>query len=188
MELKTRKTALSLGDVHYFTGKPCHKGHVAFRFAKTGHCNDCVQERNRSSEKIEYRKKYKQENYKAILEKNKALYAKNPEQYRRYHKEYQQKNAATLRPKNSARAMKRLAAKLQRTPSWLNVDDNWIIDQAYELAAIRKKTTGIPWDVDHIIPLQGKLVSGLHVPWNLQVIPASINRSKGNKIMEARNG
>jgi hypothetical protein len=188
MELKTRKTALSLGDVHYFTGKPCHKGHVAFRFAKTGHCNDCVQERNRSSEKIEYRKKYKQENYEAILKKNKTLYAKNPEQYRRYNKEYQQKNAVTLRPKNSARTMKRLAAKLQRTPSWLSVDDNWMIDQAYELAAIRKKATGIPWDVDHIIPLQGKLVSGLHVPWNLQVIPASINRSKGNKIMEARNG
>ena len=188
MELKTRKTALAFGEIHYFTGKPCHKGHIAFRYTKTGHCNDCVTERSRSAEKVEYRKKYKKENYKAILEKNKALYAKNPDQYRRYHKEYQQKNAEILRPKNSARAMKRIAAKLQRTPHWLTDDENWMIDQAYELAAFRRKTTGFSWDVDHIVPLQGKLVSGLHVPWNLQVIPASMNRSKGNKIMEARNG
>jgi hypothetical protein len=35
--------------------------------------------------------------------------------------------------------------------------------------------------VDHEIPLQGENISGLHVPWNLQVIPASKNQSKGNK-------
>ncbi len=35
------------------------------------------------------------------------------------------------------------------------------------------------WSVDHVIPLQGKDVSGLHVPSNLQVMPLSDNSSKG---------
>jgi hypothetical protein len=55
--------------------------------------------------------------------------------------------------------------------------------EAYELAALRKKMFGFAWHVDHIIPLQGKKVSGLHVPQNLQVIPWVDNLAKSNKFM-----
>ena len=77
--------------------------------------------------------------------------------------------------------MKRHTAKLQRTPKWLTPDDCWMIEQAYELAVLRKKMFGFDWHVDHIMPLQGKLVSGLHVPMNLQVIPGLENSSKSNR-------
>ena len=49
------------------------------------------------------------------------------------------------------------------------------------LATILTKSTGYEWQVDHIIPLQGKNVSGLHVPENLQVIERSMNSKKRNK-------
>ena len=80
-----------------------------------------------------------------------------------------------------AESVKRIAGKLQRTPCWLDEDDFWMITQAYELASLRTKMFGFSWQVDHIIPLRGKVVSGLHMPTNLQVITAVENRRKSNK-------
>ena len=71
--------------------------------------------------------------------------------------------------------------KAKRTPSWLTPDDFWLMEQAYELAALRTKLFGFKWEVDHEIPLRGKLVSGLHVPDNLRVVPKSVNRDKSNR-------
>lgn len=76
---------------------------------------------------------------------------------------------------------KRRAAKLLRTPKWLTADDLFIIEEAYHLAKLRTQLTDIQYHVDHIIPLQGKNVSGLHVPNNIQVIPAKLNLQKSNK-------
>jgi hypothetical protein len=77
---------------------------------------------------------------------------------------------------------KRRAARIERTPSWLNDDDYWVIKETYHLAKLRTKLFGFKWHVDHIVPLQGKLVSGLHVPTNLQVIPWLDNQKKHNKV------
>jgi predicted RNA-binding protein YlxR (DUF448 family) len=83
--------------------------------------------------------------------------------------------------KVNAICSKRKAAKLQRTPKWLIEDDFFLIEEAYSLAVLRTKMTGIEWQVDHVIPMQGKTVSGLHCPTNLQVIPSKVNISKNNK-------
>jgi hypothetical protein len=83
--------------------------------------------------------------------------------------------------KVNADTAKRRTAKMHRTPAWLTVDDLWVIEQAYELAALRTKLFGFSWHVDHILPLQGKKVSGLHVPNNLQVIPWVDNVKKANR-------
>jgi 5-methylcytosine-specific restriction endonuclease McrA len=84
------------------------------------------------------------------------------------------------KPKVNARTARRYASKTQATPKWLTPDDHWMIEQAYEIAALRTKMFGVSWEVDHIIPLRGKTVSGLHTPWNLQVVTQATNRRKSN--------
>ena len=91
-------------------------------------------------------------------------------------KAYREKNKA-IRAKLQ---MNRKSAKLQRTPIWLNDFDKLKIQCLYQLAAMRNRESGQTWHVDHIIPLQGEFVSGLHVPSNLQVIPAIENMRKSN--------
>lgn len=76
---------------------------------------------------------------------------------------------------------KRRSAKLNRTPSWLTDKDFQYINYLYKFARNISDYLGKEYHIDHIIPLQGRLVSGLHVPSNLQMIPATINLQKGNK-------
>lgn len=84
--------------------------------------------------------------------------------------------------KEAANAAKRRAEKKQRTPKWLTKTNYQQIDIFYAAAAALTKEFGISMEVDHIIPLNGKNVSGLHVPWNLQVITEKENSRKGNKL------
>lgn len=87
--------------------------------------------------------------------------------------------------KRRADVAKRRAAQLKRTPAWLTADDLWAIEQAHDLADLRTKLFGFQWHVDHILPLQGQYVSGLHTPANLQVVPWRDNVSKANKYLPA---
>lgn len=73
------------------------------------------------------------------------------------------------------------ANKLTATPKWANDFDDFVAYEALDLARRRYATTGIRWHLDHAVPLQSKLVCGLHVHTNFQVIPAKANISKGNR-------
>jgi 5-methylcytosine-specific restriction endonuclease McrA len=79
---------------------------------------------------------------------------------------------------------KRRVIKLQRMPKWLTKENKLQIKAMYTLATSLNKSTGVQWHVDHIIPLQGKNVSGLHVPENLQVVLGSLNNRKSNKYID----
>lgn len=85
--------------------------------------------------------------------------------------------------KNASTAMRRAALRL-RTPGWLDVVDIAVMNSIYEYAAALRDCK-LDYHVDHIVPLQSKIASGLHVPSNLQVIHAKDNLSKGNKLAEA---
>lgn len=127
---------------------------------------------------VEYRRKKNRERWKINRDKNleisKQYYVKHRDtiypRLREYARNYRKANL----PRYSYLASKRRAAKLQRTPGWLSEDQLLKISQIYANCAAGS-------NVDHIIPLQGKNVSGLHVPWNLRTISATDNFKKLNK-------
>jgi hypothetical protein len=79
---------------------------------------------------------------------------------------------------NAALGAKRRSSLLSATPPWA---DMRAIRRIYEECAARTMDTNVAHHVDHIVPLQGKKVCGLHVPWNLQILTQSENCSKSNK-------
>ena len=82
--------------------------------------------------------------------------------------------------KNRAKEANRRARKLNATPSWLTDEQKAHINRTYNLANLMQEITGHKYHVDHIVPLQGKNVCGLHIPQNLQVLRADLNLSKSN--------
>lgn len=100
----------------------------------------------------------------------------NPEKRRAIGRNWHKRHPA----KSTAEVRKRQAAKIQATPPWANLDG---IRVFYEMAARVSKCLGIKHHVDHICPLRGADGSrGLHVEYNLRVIPAVVNLRKGNRV------
>ena len=98
-----------------------------------------------------------------------------------YVRKYQKTYRKLYPEKVNAHAMARYTACTKSTPKWLTSAQKEEIEKFYWLAKDCGTTSGQSYQVDHIVPLRGKTVCGLHVPWNLQVLPADINQSKGNR-------
>lgn len=75
----------------------------------------------------------------------------------------------------------RRAAKLNATPWWADIAK---IRAIYAKRLRLTRETGIMHHVDHIVPLRSPVVCGLHVPWNLRVIPARANLQKNNRLLD----
>jgi len=102
---------------------------------------------------------------------------KNREKHREYHRNYYHDNPGR-KTQVLISVRKRQAAKLSATPCWLSEEHIKEIGRFYIEAAMVGLT------VDHIIPLQGVIVCGLHVPWNLQLMSHSDNSGKGNRFAQ----
>jgi hypothetical protein len=138
---------------------------------KDGHqtaCKDC----NKS-----YLSKNYYANHEELKEKCRDYYSSNRDKKLQYHKQHYENN----KEQYSAKSANRRSTKLQRTPPWVKGVFVQEIKVIYKRAQLIKAFMGEVWHVDHIVPLKGKTVSGLHVPWNLQLLPAEENLSKGIK-------
>ena len=169
-----RSEALSLGLSHYNTGTACKHGHISARRVNDRVCMAC----DRVS-----KKEYAITNHEHLMGLKKVSYERNKKHSLAQKRSYRQANKGAV----NALVAKRKVHIKQATPSWVDSEELWFIKEVYLLAALRTKMFGFSWHVDHIVPLQGKLVSGLHVPENMRVIPAIENIKKKNKF-EVHNG
>jgi hypothetical protein len=128
----------------------------------------------RRATQLRYAEKHKEK----IVARNAEKYQANREKKIIAAAQWRKENPQAARINGAAQRARRRAAEKRATPVWASMD---LIKQIYEQAALISRQTGIPHEVDHVVPLVGKRVCGLHVHWNLEIVPASVNRSKGNK-------
>ncbi len=175
----TTKEQAKANGQKYFYGRVCDKGHENKRYVGDSKCYQCVKDTRE-------RRKDKTAAYQ------KEFYAKNPglrairfAEWRAKNVEYDKSRCLKWQKSNMPRTIagiaKRKAAMLLRTPLWADME---AIVRFYEEARRLTDETGIQHEVDHIVPMQGKLVSGLHIPGNLRVITCNENRKKGNRFVE----
>lgn len=158
---ENRQIAILLGQ-KTFEGRPCKRGHTT-RYVNKNGCVACIHDQSTTRQKL---------NPNKVSEASKRWRTKNPEKHRSVYTNWVKTPAGKLLKRAST--AKRRAARLQATPPWLTEK---------ELAEIKAFYTRCPdgHEVDHIIPLQGEFICGLHVLSNLQYLPMSENRSKHNK-------
>lgn len=156
-QIITRAKAKEQGLSRYFTGKPCKYGHVDFKLVSSLTCCEC--------NRIKVRK-WNKDNKQKLSIKNAEWYQNNKEYWKEKVSLYSKNN----RYINNAARSKYKATKLKATLPGYDSQ----IKEIY-------KDCPDGHEVDHIVPLQGENVCGLHVPWNLQYLTIEENRKKSNK-------
>lgn len=187
----TRAEAKKTGSKYYFTGQPCKHGHIAPRKTK-GACVEClkVEWEKGNVARAEYFAEYnrseagqaaKQSYYARNKETVKARAQARPLEEKTRHKlAHKKENPDYYKELTNARRRR----FRQATPKWLTPEQKLEIRLKYRLAIELSRRLGVPHAVDHIIPLQGEEVCGLHVPWNMEVITQEQNLKKSNKLVD----
>ena len=187
----TRAEAKKTGSEYYFTGQPCKHGHIAPRKTK-GACVECLKvewaqanvtradyfaQYNNSEAGKEAKREYYERNKEVVIARAQARTVASKNAYKKKHKA---ENPDYYKSLTNARRRRFRDA----TPKWLTAEQKMEIRLKYRLAIELSRRLGIPHAVDHIIPLQGEEVCGLHVPWNMEVITQEKNLKKSNKLID----
>lgn len=149
----------------------------------------------REEEAKEYAKAYYQTNKERLSSANRKWAEDHPSTVSGYKKKWRQNNMDKIKSSREIYQQRTLAQhahyeaarrarKLQATPNWLTPNDWKWTKWYYTHARTMSILTGISYHVDHIIPLRGTHVCGLHCPTNLQVIPGHENMTKSNTFRE----
>nr|WP_289108776.1 hypothetical protein [uncultured Halomonas sp.] len=139
-------------------------------------------------------RQYRAKNPEKVKQQRKKSYIKNKQKRREESRFFTSNNRSLVnekrrekyprnKPKISAIWHKRRAAKLERTLKNYGELDQFCLEEAYQQCKDMEQAFGIPWDIDHMIPLQACEASGLHSYTNIQVIPRSLNASKCNRMI-----
>ena len=116
-------------------------------------------------------------NKEALLAEMRVYYQKTRDKKLAYGRNHYAKNRSAY--VNNAASRKQHIA--QATPRWFDDLHALVLREAYDLAKLRAGATKINWDVDHVVPLRGRNVCGLHVLQNIAVIPRTLNNFKRAK-------
>lgn len=127
---------------------------------------------------------WKDRNKQKVISDNKKWVENNKDKVASYRRRWEKANPGKVMAKKLTRQYREKQAK----PAWLTAEDVKKINQIYREARELSETTGEIFHVDHIIPLKGETVSGLHVPSNLQILSAEENLRKGNKLIITGGG
>jgi hypothetical protein len=113
------------------------------------------------------------------IEHYKKKYLEQRDKKIEYQKEWNNKNR---RKRAEYKAKEYTARSLAKRKGLSAEDRNWMT-AIYKSCVEVTACTGVLHHVDHVLPIRSKEVCGLHVPWNLQIIPAEENIHKGNKLI-----
>ncbi len=156
----------------------CFSKRAASKDGYAASCKVCVSIRKKNSPATsEYNKKYHSEHRDFLNSKTRDWRSQNRDYVNFYKRVYRKSNP----DKHAVLDANKNAKRQLRFPKWLSDSDLEIIADFYNRARTLSSTTGVKHQVDHIVPLNGKNVSGLHVPWNLQILTAYENNCKNNK-------
>lgn len=174
---RSRRAAKAEGEPYYWTGVPCVKGHLTKRRTSDGHCLQCegvrqsTHKETRAKAVVSWRNSEKGRRWKEVnRERLLAYWAERDANPSPRYLELRRIYDANVKSK-----------KRRATPPWLMEEHLLQIINFYREAARLTKATGVRHEVDHILPLNGKKVSGLNVPWNMQILTKSENARKGNR-------